>query len=544
MSDAPLTSHQVEQLVSLRMLLEDSLSRAKGPGKYRRGSAIVSLDAAVERATAMVAVTRGLKVGTNVKLDDLISQVKQHLGPSWNPKVLPDIKHLRRARNASQHEGLEPDREQIPLWASATDAYVTTLIDAEFSIDIHQVVLSDAVKDEKLRDLIRRAENKRSQGDFRSSADLAIEAFSGAFNSWKNLRGRREPHFKPFSREIVDEKVFDYLSRRIDVHGEVFDASVFSADAAESVWFISVMGERGDVLTPEDVDRVISFSFEWVVGFERAAENWIENRRHVAEVAARLKRTEHVAASIYECSNVKIEHGNIVVIFRIQNVPQEEDDYQVWARVLQQYLPERSAEGDWWAVTGAGTVEIRKPLDTAGDFSIELDALAEALNRAHEEIKRLDEMERQREREKRSEQEDFARMISSIRDRLPGWLKDVVYYPSGGMGGDREIVLELSQEVSYLEAPEIESGHTLFARMALRNILAQHEKVSQCYLLGSEHSLGMTPVLDSQEILDVINYADGFIVEALDRKKRREENVAEKLKEVKAGIAAKLARRE
>lgn len=33
--------------------------------------------------------------------------------------VLPDVKLLRRARNAAQHDGLEPDGDQVPVWASA-----------------------------------------------------------------------------------------------------------------------------------------------------------------------------------------------------------------------------------------------------------------------------------------------------------------------------------------------------------------------------------------------------------------------------------------
>src|SRR5699024_4024298 len=145
-----LALNETEQLLSLRVALEDALLRAKGAGRYRRGSAIVALDAVVERASWIVMVTRGLTPPKNGKLDDYISQLVQHL-QTWKPPILTDIKQLRRARNSAQHEGLEPDRDQLPVWSHATEFYVTSLIDAQFSIDLKQIVLSDAIQDEALR---------------------------------------------------------------------------------------------------------------------------------------------------------------------------------------------------------------------------------------------------------------------------------------------------------------------------------------------------------------------------------------------------------
>lgn len=68
-----LTVHEVEQLVALRLSLEDALSRAKGATKYRRGTAIVALDATIERASSIVAVTRSLPIPKSGKLEDLIT---------------------------------------------------------------------------------------------------------------------------------------------------------------------------------------------------------------------------------------------------------------------------------------------------------------------------------------------------------------------------------------------------------------------------------------------------------------------------------------
>lgn len=80
-----LTVHELEQLVALRLSLEDALSRAKGATKYRRGTAIVALDATVERASSIVAVTRSLSIPTNGKLEDLISRLRESFGSTWKP---------------------------------------------------------------------------------------------------------------------------------------------------------------------------------------------------------------------------------------------------------------------------------------------------------------------------------------------------------------------------------------------------------------------------------------------------------------------------
>ena len=146
-----LTPHEVEQLVSLRLALENALLQCNRATKYRRGTALVALDTVVERASAIVAVTSGVPVPKSGNLDDLISKLKESLGERWVPGVLPDIRQLRRPRNAAQHEGLEPDREQIPSWASAVAVYVTTLIDTQCAR--HHPVLSVEDLEQTLRDV-------------------------------------------------------------------------------------------------------------------------------------------------------------------------------------------------------------------------------------------------------------------------------------------------------------------------------------------------------------------------------------------------------
>lgn len=270
--------------------MADALSRAKNASKYRRGAAIVALDAMVERASSIVAVTRGLGVPTNGKLDDLISRLVQNMGATWKPVVLPDIKQLRRARNASQHEGLEPDREQLPLWADATESYISGLIEAQFAVDIHRIALSDAIRDASLRELVHEAEDAKALGNYRLCVDKAKEAYAGALRTWNRLRGNSGSHGEPWSRDILDQNSYNYLSAQLREIRSVFQKLAFASNVAEAEWFTAAIAEHGDVMTADDAERVLTFAFEWIVECERATEAWTPNRRHRAAVAKRLVR--------------------------------------------------------------------------------------------------------------------------------------------------------------------------------------------------------------------------------------------------------------
>lgn len=301
----PLTPHEVEQFLSLRLALEDALDRSRRASRYRRGAAVVALDAVVERASAIVAFTRGIAVPTNGKLDDLISRLKDSLGTTWQPTVLPDIKHLRRARNAAQHEGLEPDREQLPVWAGAAESYVTTLVDAQFSVDIRRIMLADAIRDGHLRDLIHQAEQAREAHEYRNSVDLSRDAYAEALSRWKRLRGRGSFTRRPSASEILDRKSYNHVQHQIGELQATMDAAAFSTDPADAQWFTTTTAEHGDVLDAEDAERVLTFSFEWITEYERAAATWTPDRHHRADIAARLTRSQDGPARIHDCETSK-----------------------------------------------------------------------------------------------------------------------------------------------------------------------------------------------------------------------------------------------
>ena len=532
-----LTLHEVEQLVHLRLALEDAISRATKVGKYRRGSAIVALDAAVERASSMVAISRGVTIPTNGKLDDLISRLVQDFGHRWKPVVLQDIKHLRRARNASQHEGLEPDRDQVPLWAGATGTYVVSLIEAQFAIDIRKVVLSDAIRDDSLRNVIAEAEKAKEAGDYRACVDLAKSAYRDALTRWNRLRGTRGNVFTFSQPKPEDKKSYDYLSGKLREVQDVLGAVAFAPNISEAEWFISTISEHGDVLNAEDAERVLGFAFEWIVDFERASESWVPSRQHRAAVSRRLVRSHDGPARIDECLEVEPAYRDeLRAVLRIADVPGEHI-YPLWEQKLQEHLP-RKATGQSWRIVDDGTIEIRKSAVGDVDFSAEIAELAVALIQAEEAVEEHLAVESKRQLEDEQIHLDYAASIAAVRDDLPSWVTDISW--SREHGGHEVLLLKIRDDVAHLRFGEYTPIGTFDNRKSLADILRNHASVQHHYSETEDYNFRMSPVLAAPRLVTLFGGIAETVRDHLEVQKRLETEHDIKVTNAKRSIAAKL----
>lgn len=537
-----LTVHEVEQLVALRLSLEDALSRAKGATKYRRGTAIVALDATVERASSIVAVTRGIPIPRNAELNDLISRLMQSLGSNWKPVVLPDIRHLRRARNASQHEGLEPDHEQVPLWASAASVYVSTLIDAQFDVDILRIALSDAIGSVDLRSYIREAEVARDAGELSSCVNKVKKAYREASTRWNRLRGGRRPGFPPSHSEVFDKKSFEFFNGRLDNVQSILDAAAFSQDLAEAEWFTLAIAEQGDVLNADDAERVLSFAFEWIVEYERAAASWTPDRRHRAAVERRKVSSGNGPARIDECISVDFHHGSVRALFRVADVPGE-DDYRAWALIVRELLPTRDLTQSW-TVFDDGTIEIRRGVEASSGTDDEVEVLSSALKRAHVVMHEKRDAAIKKAQLARQKRDEFAESVKSIRSDLPAWVEDILWSEDGFGGGSVEqLLVTLARDIWQLRFGERTEGSFYDNRTSIMDLIRNHEMIDQCYGTMGPNNLGILPLLDAEQMASVFNDIDVEVrgqIE-IERKKKDEQTAA--VIAAKARIAAKLAER-
>lgn len=536
-----LTPPQAEQLIALRTSLDDALRRAHKASKYRRGNAIVGLDACVERASALVSTFRGLSNPKNNQLDGFISNLTEALGPRWRPDVLPDIRQLRRARNAAQHEGLEPDREQIPRWASVADSYVSSLIEAQFGVDIHRVVRSYAVADTELRARIQDAESALNQEQYGFCVQHAAVAYKQALRRWKDLRRGGQPRRSgPRTSEVVDRQSHSYMKNEIDELRTTWNSLVFARDTAEIEWFRLAIEEPGDVLDADDAERALGFAFDWIVAFEQAVDVWTPDRKNRADKKARLVRSENVASHIDGCLKVDLHLGRVRAEFRIANVPEEEFYYQ-WVEALQDCLPINDVEcGYWWSVTESGTVKVEKDPALNADFSAEVDLLSAALKSAH---LNFDESLRLKSAESRAEERrrhDFASRVEAVRPELPHWVVDVEWSPDG-VGHHDEMLVTVSDVVKNLSFGDAQARNLYGGHAGIMGLIRDHGTVTVCYFHGNSSAFGVVPVLTGPALKTLFNDVDSIVSKQLKIEERERLKALQATNKAKSSIAAKLA---
>ena len=436
--------------------------------------------------------------------------------------------------------GLEPDREQVPLWASAANVYVSSLIEAQFEVDILSVVSSDAIRDPHLRQFIREAETARAAGETGSCVDRVKEAYREASMRWTRLRGNRRPSFAPNSSELIDKKSYDFVNGRIDNVQSVLDAAAFSQDLAEAEWFTLAITEHSDVLDADDAERVLSFAFEWIVEYERAAASWTPNRRHRAAVDRRKVRSGDGPARIDKCISVDFSRENIRAIFRIADVPAEAD-YPVWARALRDLLP-NGDPAQYWTVFDDGTIEVRRAVTVPSDSPDEVEVLTSALNQAdvivHEKRKAATKQD-QLARQKRNE---YAKALASIRADLPAWVKDIQWSDEGFAGGKTEqLLVTLAKDMWKLRLGERTKGSFFDNRASINDVIRNHKLVDQCYGTSGPADLGIMPVLTAEQLVGVFRDVDLEVRGQLDIERKMKEEQTAAVVAAKARIAARLA---
>lgn len=536
-----LTPPHAEQLIALRINLDDALRRAHRASKYRRGHAIVGLDACVERASALVSTDLGLSNPKNNQLDGFISNLAGAFGSEWVPGVLPDIRQLRRARNAAQHEGLEPDREQIPRWASAVETYVSSLVEAHFGVDIRRVVRSDAVSDSSLRTRVSDSEIALDQEQYGTCVQYSAIAYSEALSKWNALqRGRQSRRSRPRANEVVDRKSHLYITSEVEELRATWDGLVFARDSAEIEWFTLAVEEQPEVLDADDAERALVFAFDWIVAFEQAVNTWTPDRRKRANVKARMVRTEDVAGHIDSCVRVDLHLGRVRAEFLIANVPGD-NLYDRWSKALVESLPINDVDcGYWWSVTEAGTVKVEKDPKLGLDFSAEVDLLSAALESAHlnlDQAIRVETAEHEAEERRRS---DFDSMVEEIRPDLPSWVTNVEWSPDGVWHGD-EMLVTVSDEVKALRFGSPPEGTMYESQPGIMDLIRQHSKVAECYFHGSSPAFGVTPVLERSDLKTLFNDLNSIVAEALRVEECERQEKLAAVDKARSSIAAKLA---
>lgn len=531
----------VRDLVALRLMLEDALRRARTAGRYARGSAVVALDATVERVTYLVAQSRSLTPGPRATLPDVYSKVKQDLGGSWEPRVWPLINKLHLERNKVQHQGLEPDRDQLPAWVQAVEAYVVSLVRAEYEIDIRGVVLADAIEDPDLSDLIRRAGEELEAGHVARSVGLALAAFDAAVDRWISMHAKPyRPPLGSFVSGVGHIGGPDHQDEEIKSLRRTSAEASFVPSLADHEWFRAARREQVEVLDADDAERILTFAFSWIASFTVAAREWVPDRRHRADVAARRVRRGGSQAKVAEVLSVDLRRNDYKVVFGLGGVPSE-PDFAAWSEALQRLFYADERDGVWWWVKQDGTVNFstRDGVVPAADDLITLTA---AVARADDEVSRTAQAESERERALRAEADRREAQLATVRDQLPDWIESIGWGPPTSPPEHEGSWTFSVREVTLTDSGSQDPGRV---RASLSTVVSDairdHDLVDGCFYSGRSGSLVMVPVVDVDDLVSILGSANEKAVEFLTAADASREEQRQAVAEVKAALSGALA---
>jgi hypothetical protein len=492
-----LSPENAHQLLVVRSMLTEAVQYASVATRLQRTTAVILLDGVVERATHMVVVARGIEVKRD-GLPELVAKVRQSLGEQWTPHGLVETRALHRARNSAQHEGLGPDRDDLPNWVRGTRAYVRSLVTAEYSIDIEQVAMTDVIADSDMRRLLEAAQSHVDGGDYDRAIRHAAGVVQRAEARWVTMQGL---HPRPMALSRANFQPIGELRQALEDTGRIHRLSAFASSVAEAYWFQQVMTEPDKTRSPltiDDATRTLAFATNWVIGYEAAAETWIPDRIARNERAQRMQRPQREAhAYVDRITDATLDSAmQIAVTFRIGNVPTN-FEFDGWRHRVSRTI------GPNWRISNDGTAQTTVR-DEAGvdlafnELSVALAATEET--RAAREWKRVEQL-----MEAEAGVSGFAQEFQAWSER-PEWLLEATLNLDG-----TQVVVRFDRQAS---------GSTRDDRLglsALQALFVSDSRVQGCNVASSERTITFRPAIAAQVIIEVIeshrNEADQIIAE-------------------------------
>jgi len=416
-----LDDADTRHLLALRSMLVDAVHWAHTASPLQRSTATVLLDGVSERALHLVAVDRGLQIPRN-NFDGLLALVVADIAPAWRPSRLPDVRQLHRARNSAQHEGLAPDRDQLAPWAAAVGAFVRSLVEGQFDVDLDRVALTDPVVDDQLRGELEDAAQALAEQRPADSVRASRYAIEKADEVWQRLHGSHGTRVgRSLGSMLGAAGGNDPLDGALRALEREQRLETFAESPAEAVWFAGLSRERPEHLDIDDAERALAFATSWVLAFEAAKESWTPDRRARADRRARLVRAGDGPAYIDSVTQAEASGGGAVVAVRVADVPDE--DFEGWAHTVDALLREAAVTGrPRWQLRGDGIAQIR--LDEASLLEEQIEVLASALARAEDRLQEDRRSDAMAEQARADAAEAYTAELAAL-GALPSWVLTV-----------------------------------------------------------------------------------------------------------------------
>lgn len=399
----PATVHDLptaQSLVRLRLLTEDAARRVDDISEAGRHQALIALDGACEYALWLAVRQAGVRLKRDQRAGvPTLHRAVAEQRPVWALLGWPGVNQMHEARNAAQHAGVAPDREQLPAWRDAALAFIDSLCVAAFNSPVADIVLASAVRDPELRVMLTHAE--RTVDDTRQSFSASAMAFNVARGRWRvqRLSALAVPSPGGYEPILASEEAFVINELTGAVRGleDVLEVQPFAGDLSEYVWFRRALGERassGWTPTAEDARRALVFVAGWrweifTLGYHD--DRWEAHREGIEPPrvgdGATITITGAQADLIPEAS---AQPARTVLFLQLANVPGR--GRPPWDAVLLQAITDgmrgiRTAQDEaaflqaHWYYSGVLSVRLKLGADAASVIDVLDRAVADASTR-------------------------------------------------------------------------------------------------------------------------------------------------------------------
>ena len=160
-----LTPDQVTRLALARYLLQNAETLIKNPQPFC-SLALLSLHDAVEMVLDVVAEAANAPVSAGANFANYWNTLKSLADPVHLP-LERQMNRLNRSRVALKHHGQWPNNDQLTTHLDTTKAFIEDVCDSVFATSLSEISLVELIKNEKVRELLRDAQQAIGRNNLR-----------------------------------------------------------------------------------------------------------------------------------------------------------------------------------------------------------------------------------------------------------------------------------------------------------------------------------------------------------------------------------------
>ena len=280
-----LVAAEVEALVAIRALMEESLRRTTDPSVLGRHVSVVLLDGVCEAVVALGLAKFNDGPSEKDTLNTLYSRLLNHLRTTHplpgGISGWPDVRRLRRLRNDAQHHQIPPDHQTLVRWSASVQRFVQAVVELTFDTELALVTLAQSIADPELRAAFARAEERAVSGE----PVEAVSALSDAFNKARLKWADEHRDATRFSRPHLDRDdlgIRAAIDRATEPLEDMLSVAPFVLDLGEYVWWQGLADSvRIDASVPvshEDARRALVFVLTWIQRWEAFSATYMRDR--------------------------------------------------------------------------------------------------------------------------------------------------------------------------------------------------------------------------------------------------------------------------